>query len=210
MGGQLGEAVVDTAAPVAGRAWPAEVHGRSGPRLRRRLCSPLVHSGFGRGVVRTAPEAGSSTRVDPLGDTAWCGRSGQGGCPSLAMVVTRLSLELCFQGGRLRGVRCKLARWPRGAPPEPAASIVGQVLVPVLLSGLGVVAAGLLMNRVQVRTGGARRQTPQDRPRARRGDQAWGRARGSSWGCGHLRSRVPDALAQSACRDSQPGNWKFK
>ncbi|ELR44608.1 Solute carrier family 41 member 3 [Bos mutus] len=42
------------------------------------------------------------------------------------MAVTRLSLELRFQGGRLRGVRCELARWPRGAPPEPAASIVGQ------------------------------------------------------------------------------------
>ncbi|KAB0364213.1 hypothetical protein FD754_008369 [Muntiacus muntjak] len=65
------------------------------------------------------------------------------------MVVTRLALELCFQGGRLRGVRCELARWPRGAPPETAASIVGQVLVPVLLSGLGMVVAGLLMDRVQ-------------------------------------------------------------
>ena len=31
MGGQLGEAAVDTAAPAAGRAWPAEVRGRSGP-----------------------------------------------------------------------------------------------------------------------------------------------------------------------------------
>lgn len=158
-------------------------------------------------MVRTTPEAGSSARVDPLGDTAWCGRPGLGGCPGLAMVVTRLSLELRFQGGRLRGVRCELARWPRGAPPEPAASIVGQVLVPVLLSGLGVVAAGLLMNRVQVRTRGARRQTPQDRPRAGQGDWAWGRAGGSSWGCGHLRSRAPDTLARSACRDAQPGSW---
>lgn len=50
-------------------------------------------------------------------------------------------------------MRCELARWPRGASPEPAARILGQVLVPVLLSGLGVVAAGLLMNRVQVRMG---------------------------------------------------------
>lgn len=73
--------------------------------------------------------------------------------PRPAMVVTRLALELRFQGGRLRGVRCELARWPRGAPPETAASTVGQVLVPVLLSGLGMVVAGLLMDRVQVRTG---------------------------------------------------------
>lgn len=86
------------------------------------------------------------------------------------MVVTRLSLELRFQGGRLRGVHCELARWPRGASPEPAARILGQILGPVLLSGLGVVAAGLLMDRVQVRAGrlraglgpgsGAGRQVP--------------------------------------------------
>lgn len=98
--------------------------------------------------------------------------------PRPAMVVTRLALELRFQGGRLRGVRCELARWPRGAPPETAASTVGQVLVPVLLSGLGMVVAGLLMDRVQVRTGvwggrawrgGARSQTMQDRPQGQAG-----------------------------------------
>lgn len=100
------------------------------------------------------------------------------------MVITQLALELRFQGGRLRGVRCELARWPRGAPPETAASIVGQVLVPMLLSGLGMVVAGLLMDRVQVRTGvwgggawrgGARRQTTQDRPQSQAGVRLGGR-----------------------------------
>ncbi|XP_065741098.1 solute carrier family 41 member 3 [Phocoena phocoena] len=65
------------------------------------------------------------------------------------MVVTQLDLELCFQGTKLRGFRCEFTRCPRGVLPETAFAIVGQVVVPVLLSGLGMVTAGLLMNAVQ-------------------------------------------------------------
>ncbi|XP_057561969.1 solute carrier family 41 member 3 isoform X4 [Hippopotamus amphibius kiboko] len=65
------------------------------------------------------------------------------------MAVTQLNLELRFQGAKLRGVRCELTRCPRGVLPETTFTIVGQVVVPVLLSGLGVVMAGLLMDTVQ-------------------------------------------------------------
>ncbi|XP_036726480.1 solute carrier family 41 member 3 isoform X5 [Balaenoptera musculus] len=65
------------------------------------------------------------------------------------MVVTQLDLELRFQGSKLRGFRCELTRCPRGGLPETTFTIVGQVVVPVALSGLGMVTAGLLMNTVQ-------------------------------------------------------------
>nr|XP_058934132.1 solute carrier family 41 member 3 [Kogia breviceps] len=65
------------------------------------------------------------------------------------MVVTQLDLEVRFQGTKLRGFRCELTRCPRGVVPETTCTIVGQVVVPVLLSGFGMVAAGLLMNTIQ-------------------------------------------------------------
>lgn len=66
------------------------------------------------------------------------------------MVVTHLALELRFQGKKLRGFTCKLTRSAHGFLPESSWFIAAQVLLPYLLSGLGMVAAGILMDIVQV------------------------------------------------------------
>lgn len=68
------------------------------------------------------------------------------------MVVTQLNLEFRFQGKKLRGFSCELTRSPHGVFPETVFTIACQTVVPILLSGLGTLAAGLLMNTVQVRT----------------------------------------------------------
>ncbi|XP_023660892.1 solute carrier family 41 member 1-like isoform X2 [Paramormyrops kingsleyae] len=65
------------------------------------------------------------------------------------MVVTQLELELRYRGRKLRGFTCKLTRSAHGELPEGAWHIAAQVLLPYLLGGLGVVAAGLLMDIVQ-------------------------------------------------------------
>ncbi|KAM6343909.1 solute carrier family 41 member 3 isoform 19-T22 [Alca torda] len=65
------------------------------------------------------------------------------------MVVTQLQLELCFHGKKLRGFTCKLTRSASGFLPETSFSIASQIFVPFLLAGLGMVAAGLLMDVVQ-------------------------------------------------------------
>uniref|UniRef100_A0A8B9T832 Solute carrier family 41 member n=1 Tax=Anas platyrhynchos TaxID=8839 RepID=A0A8B9T832_ANAPL len=65
------------------------------------------------------------------------------------MVVTQLELELCFHGQKLRGFTCKLTRSASGFLPETSFSIASQIFVPFLLAGLGMVAAGLLMDVVQ-------------------------------------------------------------
>lgn len=117
------------------------------------------------------------------GAQAWTSRECVTG---LTMVVTQLDLELCFQGTKLRGFRCEFTRCPRGVLPETTFTIVGQVVVPVLLSGLGMVMAGLLMNTVQVRMarrgaawapGWGTRHHTQDRPLGRAGDRARGAGR---------------------------------
>lgn len=69
------------------------------------------------------------------------------------MVVTQLSLEFRFQGKKLRGFSCELTRSPHGVLPEPVLTTTCQVAIPILLSGLGMMTAGLVMNTVQVRTG---------------------------------------------------------
>lgn len=66
------------------------------------------------------------------------------------MVVTHLALELRFQGKKLRGFSCKLTRSASGFLPENSWTIALQVLLPYLLSGLGMVAAGIVMDKVQV------------------------------------------------------------
>ncbi|XP_053325428.1 solute carrier family 41 member 3 isoform X2 [Spea bombifrons] len=65
------------------------------------------------------------------------------------MVVTQLELELCFHGKKLRGFKCTLTKSPNGFLPETYFSIAAQVLVPYLLAGLGMVAAGLMMDIFQ-------------------------------------------------------------
>uniref|UniRef100_A0A3Q3F139 Solute carrier family 41 member n=1 Tax=Labrus bergylta TaxID=56723 RepID=A0A3Q3F139_9LABR len=65
------------------------------------------------------------------------------------MVVTHLALELRFQGNKLRGFTCKLTRSARGVLPESSWAIAFQVLLPYLVSGLGMVAAGIVMDIVQ-------------------------------------------------------------
>lgn len=67
------------------------------------------------------------------------------------MVVTHLALELRFQGKKLRGFSCKLTRSANGFLPENSWIIAHRiVLLPYLLSGLGMVAAGIVMDKVQV------------------------------------------------------------
>lgn len=65
------------------------------------------------------------------------------------MVVTHLALRLRFQGQKLRGFSCSLTRSAHGFLPETSWTIGVQVLLPYLLSGLGMVAAGLVMDVVQ-------------------------------------------------------------
>ncbi|XP_066554471.1 solute carrier family 41 member 1 isoform X2 [Amia ocellicauda] len=68
---------------------------------------------------------------------------------SIIMVVTQLELELCYEGKKLRGFTCKLTKSANGFLPESSWSIATQVLVPYLVAGLGMVAAGLVMDLVQ-------------------------------------------------------------
>ena len=65
-------------------------------------------------------------------------------------MVTHLELELCYQGKKLRGFTCKLTRSPHGYLPESAWLILAQILLPYLVAGLGMVAAGIVMDLVQV------------------------------------------------------------
>ncbi|XP_020011746.1 solute carrier family 41 member 3 isoform X5 [Castor canadensis] len=65
------------------------------------------------------------------------------------MVVTQLNLEFRFQGKKLRGFSCEITRSPFGVLPETFATTACQVTVPILLSGLGMMTAGLVMNTVQ-------------------------------------------------------------
>ncbi|XP_031731789.1 solute carrier family 41 member 3-like [Anarrhichthys ocellatus] len=66
------------------------------------------------------------------------------------MVVTHLALELRFQGKKLRGFTCRLTRSAHGLLPESSRVIAAQILLPYLVSGLGMVAAGIVMDAVQV------------------------------------------------------------
>lgn len=66
------------------------------------------------------------------------------------MVVTRLELELCYQGKKLRGFTCKLTRSAHGFLPESSWQITTQVLLPYLVAGLEMVSAGIIMDIVQV------------------------------------------------------------
>ncbi|XP_068197647.1 solute carrier family 41 member 3 isoform X2 [Antennarius striatus] len=65
------------------------------------------------------------------------------------MVVTRLELELRYQGKKLRGVTWKLIRSEHGFLPESSWIIAAQVIVPYLVSGLGMVSAGIVMDLIQ-------------------------------------------------------------
>ncbi|XP_074054549.1 solute carrier family 41 member 3 isoform X2 [Macrotis lagotis] len=65
------------------------------------------------------------------------------------MVVTQINMEFRFRGGKLRGFSCEMFRSPNGFIPESLTSIILQVLFPFLLSGVGMVAAGLVANEVQ-------------------------------------------------------------
>ncbi|KAG7239848.1 hypothetical protein INR49_030561 [Caranx melampygus] len=69
--------------------------------------------------------------------------------PLFNMVVTRLELELRYQGKKLRGVTWKLTRSEHGFLPESSWLIAAQVMVPYLVSGLGMVSAGIVMDLIQ-------------------------------------------------------------
>ena len=88
------------------------------------------------------------------GGLPWLGRlAPENVVDSLIMVVTQLNLEFRFQGKKLRGFSCELTQSPHGVFPETAFTIICQITVPLLLSGLGMMTAGLVMNNIQVRTG---------------------------------------------------------
>lgn len=83
---------------------------------------------------------------------------GLASCPgnvtaSTTMVVTQLNLKFRFQNKKLRGFSCEVIRCPHGVLPETFFTMTCQVLVPILLSALGMMMAGLVMNNVQVCTG---------------------------------------------------------
>ncbi|KAK2091354.1 hypothetical protein P7K49_030638 [Saguinus oedipus] len=67
----------------------------------------------------------------------------------LAMVVTQLNLKFCFQGKKLQGFSCELTRSSHGVLPESFFTIMCQVVVPILLSSLGMMMAGLVINTIQ-------------------------------------------------------------
>lgn len=66
------------------------------------------------------------------------------------MVVTCLQLELHYQSKNLRGVHWKLTRSEHGFLLESSWLFALQVLVPYLVSGLGMVSAGIVMDLIQV------------------------------------------------------------
>ncbi|XP_055016282.1 solute carrier family 41 member 3-like [Boleophthalmus pectinirostris] len=65
------------------------------------------------------------------------------------MVAIHLWLELRFEGKKLRGVRCEVTHLLQGPLPDSTWSISVQILLPFLVSGLGMVAAGIVMDTVQ-------------------------------------------------------------
>ncbi|CAI5767407.1 solute carrier family 41 member 3 isoform X2 [Podarcis lilfordi] len=65
------------------------------------------------------------------------------------MVVTQLKLELCFHGKKLRGFTCRYIRSVSGFLPETSFTIASQIFVPFILSGFGLLFAGLLIDTVQ-------------------------------------------------------------
>lgn len=66
------------------------------------------------------------------------------------MAVTQLELELRYEGPRLRAFTCRLTRCAHGFLPETSGQIAAQVLLPYLVAGLGMVAAGVVMDTAQV------------------------------------------------------------
>lgn len=65
------------------------------------------------------------------------------------MYVKQLRLQLWFNEGRLREFTCRLAKYPPGFQPETGFSLMSQILLPFLLAGIGMVAAGIVMDMVQ-------------------------------------------------------------
>ncbi|XP_019743575.1 solute carrier family 41 member 3-like isoform X2 [Hippocampus comes] len=65
------------------------------------------------------------------------------------MAVTHLKLELRYHGNKLRSVTWKLTHSEHGFLPERSWLIALQVLVPFLVSGLGLVFAGVVMDLIQ-------------------------------------------------------------
>ncbi|XP_072571528.1 solute carrier family 41 member 1-like [Paramormyrops kingsleyae] len=65
------------------------------------------------------------------------------------MAVTQLELELRYEGRRLRAFTCRLTRCAHGFLPETSGQIASQVLLPYLVAGLGMVAAGVVMDTAQ-------------------------------------------------------------
>lgn len=66
------------------------------------------------------------------------------------MVVTRLELELHYRDEKLRSVTWKLTRSEHGLLLESSWLIALQVIAPYLVSGLGMVSAGIVMDLIQV------------------------------------------------------------
>ncbi|XP_051873433.1 solute carrier family 41 member 1 isoform X2 [Pristis pectinata] len=65
------------------------------------------------------------------------------------MAVTQIRLGLWFWEQRLHRFTCSFRRFPLGFRPETGTATACQVLVPFLLAGLGLVAAGLVIDTAQ-------------------------------------------------------------
>uniref|UniRef100_A0AAY4BU83 Solute carrier family 41 member n=2 Tax=Denticeps clupeoides TaxID=299321 RepID=A0AAY4BU83_9TELE len=107
------------------------------PPLGRDMCfCQVLH------LLEQRDRSSSGKSESPTGEN-----SGHG--LTVAMVVTQLELQLCYQGRKLRGFTCKLTRSAHGFFPESSCLIASQVLLPYLVAGLGMVAAGIVMDIVQ-------------------------------------------------------------
>ncbi|XP_074139902.1 solute carrier family 41 member 3 isoform X2 [Sminthopsis crassicaudata] len=65
------------------------------------------------------------------------------------MAITQMNIKFRFHGTKLRAFSCEMIRSANGFFPETFCSIFCQVLCPFLLSGIGMVIAGLVTSEVQ-------------------------------------------------------------
>ncbi|RXN10067.1 solute carrier family 41 member 3-like isoform X2 [Labeo rohita] len=128
----------------------AKIEDESAISICLQVLFPYLLAGMGMvmaGMVLDSVQQGDKKASrNPCRTQLWPSLLGNG---VTEMVVTQLELELCYQGKKLRGFTCKLTRSAHGFLPESSYIIAAQVLLPYLLGGLGMVAAGIVMDVVQ-------------------------------------------------------------
>ncbi|MGH0169227.1 UNVERIFIED_CONTAM: hypothetical protein FKN15_056704 [Acipenser sinensis] len=145
------------------------------PLTALKFAELTVKAGFPKGVVNILPGAGSlvGQRMSDHPDIRKLGFTGSTPIGKQIMKscalsnVKKVSLELggkspliifsdcdmdkaVRMGKKLRAFTCKLTKSANGFLPESSWSIATQVLLPYLVAGLGMVAAGLVMDIMQV------------------------------------------------------------